>query len=1376
MSAALGSPSSPSSSSLPLPPLSSVTAEETAPSTQLDVQVTARPRNLSTENNVMRSRKREIIALDGFMFDSSVLHDTDDKDGAAMKTPEDNITPGTANTPSDRQEPNRTPSTSNSPRSSLLSDQQETSLRALHRNNAAEALAGNTRPAATPLLVDSANGNSSSSSKRDSKSNDGSTANGSEAQQLASPWPQKGYTEDDSQANDRTSGGQRIAGEELRNKTLSTSSVSSSSSTDESTSASSPTDSQTSPILEDDDSAPPFSSSDSSNRLEEGAHAQSSSTHVSTTPALSVLPPPAASKRQSIFVGDSSFGLDLAADLTASSASSTLDNAGVDQDDMKEVQIETENPSHLFWVPFHLHPEIAPNEYNKWLIKHGVQADGPDGLLSTTRRGSVRRRKSVLSSQYNPEEDNDETTEVRHTEPNREKEEETRASSISSGGSNEDKLDFLSGVFKSPLSQMGEPPLKKMTSLRRSVSLSIQSPTRDGFPDNVVEEDLAQVKRAGLGGQSLLRRSARTKIRRNSTASNDTRVDASRIRPVLSESGEYQAVSLVDPGPMPLPSENGENASTDQLPAQEKETKPLRRFVSTLRDPSKPTITTYVEPHLLEQQRKEAEEESKAGIAVETTVQVTSPFRTSAPGQLETPIPTPDPTRKEAQTPARKIDPVSYPIPPPVKLPQNLLQKSSSTVQSPPQVSKPTKPGKQQSSTSTSASHSKKPSTWSWLWGKEKEKSNDRTSPHSTSTADGQQSALAKSINGTMPTEDTQTTTPVDASSKMVTATATTATTTNTTTAVKKQSTFSMLFSRGTKSAAHQQTQSSTSESTQEVIPNGTSGQAVYGTQPAKPRYTNYNRLPIHIERAIYRLSHVKLANPRRPLHEQVLISNMMFWYLGVIQQQQMLQQQQQQEMQQQQMQQMQEAAEQQRANGNGDGKSKDAKSKSKPKKRKSQKKKNGQRGGASKAEVAFKSPQYDVQQQEIISQQYSSQAAYHQQQMQQHQLQLQLQQQQQQQQQHQQKSAHQYYNQQPSQPSQVQGATADTDMAADEHGHVSRGELNIDEYDEESMIGGGYSDPIGGSEGDRAVPSASGMVSGRSVQAYGGITTTTIIAHDSDDDVPLAHYQHVQRQGVPARGPKKHLKRLNAPKHWMLDKLTGTYAPRPSSGPHKLRECLPLIILMRNRLKYALNGKEVQSILMQRLIKVDGKVRTDSTYPAGFMDTISIEKTGENFRLVYDTKGRFTVHRITEEEAKYKLCKVKKVQVGAKGIPFIVTHDGRTLRYPDPLIKVNDTVKLDLETGKFNEFVKFEVGNVAMVTGGRNTGRVGVITHRERHIGGFDIVHIKDVLDRQFATRVSNVFVLGEGNKPWVSLPKNKGVKLTIAEERDRRRAAASN
>merc|ERR1712137_593344 len=100
------------------------------------------------------------------------------------------------------------------------------------------------------------------------------------------------------------------------------------------------------------------------------------------------------------------------------------------------------------------------------------------------------------------------------------------------------------------------------------------------------------------------------------------------------------------------------------------------------------------------------------------------------------------------------------------------------------------------------------------------------------------------------------------------------------------------------------------------------------------------------------------------------------------------------------------------------------------------------------------------------------------------------------------------------------------------------------------------------------------------------------------------------------ARGPKKHLKRLVAPKSWMLDKLGGVFAPKPSTGPHKSRECLPLIIFMRNRLKYALTGDEVKKIVKQRLVKVDGKVRTDPRYPAGFMDVVTLERTGENFRV----------------------------------------------------------------------------------------------------------------------------------------------------------------
>jgi hypothetical protein len=39
----------------------------------------------------------------------------------------------------------------------------------------------------------------------------------------------------------------------------------------------------------------------------------------------------------------------------------------------------------------------------------------------------------------------------------------------------------------------------------------------------------------------------------------------------------------------------------------------------------------------------------------------------------------------------------------------------------------------------------------------------------------------------------------------------------------------------------------------------------------------------------------------------------------------------------------------------------------------------------------------------------------------------------------------------------------------------------------------------------------------------------------------------------------------------------------------------------------------------------------------------------------------------------------------------------------------------------------QFDLGNLAMVTGGHNNGRVGTIVHKEKHRGGHDIVHIED-------------------------------------------------
>jgi len=72
------------------------------------------------------------------------------------------------------------------------------------------------------------------------------------------------------------------------------------------------------------------------------------------------------------------------------------------------------------------------------------------------------------------------------------------------------------------------------------------------------------------------------------------------------------------------------------------------------------------------------------------------------------------------------------------------------------------------------------------------------------------------------------------------------------------------------------------------------------------------------------------------------------------------------------------------------------------------------------------------------------------------------------------------------------------------------------------------------------------------------------------------------------------------------------------------------------------------------------------------------------------------------------------------------------------------------------------------MITKGHNCGRIGSLMHVEKHDGSFNIITVQDSKGNTFATRQGNVFVIGNGQKPEVSLPKGRGIKKTILQERD--------
>merc|ERR1712080_477113 len=51
-----------------------------------------------------------------------------------------------------------------------------------------------------------------------------------------------------------------------------------------------------------------------------------------------------------------------------------------------------------------------------------------------------------------------------------------------------------------------------------------------------------------------------------------------------------------------------------------------------------------------------------------------------------------------------------------------------------------------------------------------------------------------------------------------------------------------------------------------------------------------------------------------------------------------------------------------------------------------------------------------------------------------------------------------------------------------------------------------------------------------------------------------------------------------------------------------------------------------------------------------GFNDVISLDKTDEHFRMLYDAKGRFVLHRLNNnkfaDENSFKLCRVNRLQL----------------------------------------------------------------------------------------------------------------------------------
>jgi len=189
------------------------------------------------------------------------------------------------------------------------------------------------------------------------------------------------------------------------------------------------------------------------------------------------------------------------------------------------------------------------------------------------------------------------------------------------------------------------------------------------------------------------------------------------------------------------------------------------------------------------------------------------------------------------------------------------------------------------------------------------------------------------------------------------------------------------------------------------------------------------------------------------------------------------------------------------------------------------------------------------------------------------------------------------------------------------------------------------------------------------------------------------------------------HLKRLNAPDSWHIAKKTTKFITKTAPGPHNAN-AMPIAVWLRDHMDYARNMKEIKQILRQKDVIINGKACRDPRMGVGIFDIIALPKISKYYRILRDKDGRHVSIEIDAEAAKTRLCKVKNKTTISGGKVQLNMRDGSNL-LADNTYKSGDSIVLSLEPETRFKIVghfPFAVGNMAMVIGGKHSGKVARI------------------------------------------------------------------
>jgi small subunit ribosomal protein S4e len=221
------------------------------------------------------------------------------------------------------------------------------------------------------------------------------------------------------------------------------------------------------------------------------------------------------------------------------------------------------------------------------------------------------------------------------------------------------------------------------------------------------------------------------------------------------------------------------------------------------------------------------------------------------------------------------------------------------------------------------------------------------------------------------------------------------------------------------------------------------------------------------------------------------------------------------------------------------------------------------------------------------------------------------------------------------------------------------------------------------------------------------------------------------------------HMKRLTMPKTWPIPKKVQLWATKQTAGAHSISESMPAAMILRDMLKVCDTAKEAKKIVAAHDLVVNGRAVKDAKAPVGLMDVVSLPKSGANYRVQLTKKGKLTLIPVSEEDAKWILCRIEGKTKVAGGKIQLNLSGGRNVLLDENQYKPGDSVKLSLADNKIIGSYPLEQDAVVLIINGR-------------HIGNVETVEKYTVVNRPTENTVlfksnnetvkKNIFVIGTG------------------------------